>query len=160
MAHLGWVQDLPYRIHFLYQILVCCHFVGLHVCCGHFVEQLFCTVNLGLFYGRQIHGRHRTLRLCYKEDMLHLVTLHCYCPVGSVVAYWCRDLERTGKFGINHNLIGLIQILGKLAFSLAVAEHIICHMLRNFSIVHISQSHQTHLHHNSHFELQELLKAI
>ena len=47
---------LPYRLHPIYQVLIGCHFVILHIGCRDTVEQLFGAVNLGSLDGSQIHG--------------------------------------------------------------------------------------------------------
>ena len=64
--------------------------------------------------------------------MLHIVFLHCDCPIGSVIAYGCRNLEGAWQLGIYDHFAGFVKVMGKLAFALAVAEYIIGYMFLRF----------------------------
>ncbi len=64
--------------------------------------------------------------------MFYIVFLHGYCPVGSIVTNGSWNLESARKFCIDHYFAGFIKIMSKLAFTLAVAEHIIGNMLFRF----------------------------
>ena len=77
------------------QIFIRSHLVILHIRSRDRIEQFLRTGYLSSFNGIQFHGRHRAFGFCNEEDVLHSVFFHGNGPVGSIVAYRCRYLERT-----------------------------------------------------------------
>lgn len=111
------------------QALVAVYLMVAHVAGGNLIEQLSGAVNLGLLDAAKIQADHRTLGFSNEENVLHSPIMEGDGPVRGVIAHGGGDVEALRELCIDTDLVGGIQILGKLTlnalFRCSVGEHII-----------------------------------
>lgn len=73
-------------------------------------------MNLGIFDGLELHGIHAALGFGDKEDVLHGILLEGDCPVGRVVAYRSRNLERLREFRVHGHFVSRFKLLCEACF--------------------------------------------
>ncbi len=64
--------------------------------------------------------------------MFYIVFLHGDCPVGSIVANGCRNLESSRQLGIYYNFTCFVKVMGKIAFTFTITEYIVGNMFLRF----------------------------
>lgn len=120
-----FVCSLLHTPNYVQQVLVIVNLVVANVLCRGLVEQLLGAGNFRLFDWPQSQAVHRALSLRDEEDMPHAALLEGDSPVRRVIAHWRRNLERPGKLGVDHDLLGGVKVVREAALPLGVPEYVV-----------------------------------
>lgn len=116
-------------LHDLQKAFIAVHFVVADTARGHFVEEFFGALDLRLLDGAEVEAVHAAFSLRDEEDVLDLAFVESDGPVGGIVADGGRDLEAAGKFGVDADFFGGIEVLSEAAldafFGEAIGEDIV-----------------------------------